>query len=394
MSRFLPSQLRFLRASDLTKMGVSSKMSDSNPEMRSTAARICRESLAGIWKHVNSDNIVVKHISGGLSNWMYLVQLPEGTVPLRGEPRQVLIRIYGQMHGEKTVESMITESVIFALLSERKLGPKLHGLFPGGRIEEYIPARPLLTKELADPELSALAAEKMAQIHRMQVPINKEPTWLWNSMANWLGTVEEVLNNFGDIDDKHMAIVDNIRSLQLEKEIAWCRNVVNQQKHEVVFCHNDMQEGNILLRQNTRKRELVLIDFEYSAYNYRAFDVANHFVEWQYDYTASEYPFYYERQNAEPTDEQKLHFIRHYLKTLGKEDPLEEEKLLDEIKVFTMISHLLWGLWGIVNSNSQIPFGYLEFADSRLRSYQCLKEKMIVSGPIRCGVKRKDEHND
>jgi choline/ethanolamine kinase len=25
------------------------------------------------------------------------------------------------------------------LLSERKLGPKLHGVFPGGRIEEFIP---------------------------------------------------------------------------------------------------------------------------------------------------------------------------------------------------------------------------------------------------------------
>jgi hypothetical protein len=28
---------------------------------------------------------------------------------------------------------------VFTLLSERKLGPKLHGIFPGGRIEQYIP---------------------------------------------------------------------------------------------------------------------------------------------------------------------------------------------------------------------------------------------------------------
>jgi len=34
---------------------------------------------------------------------------------------------------------MITESVVFALLSERNFGPKLHGIFPGGRIEQYIP---------------------------------------------------------------------------------------------------------------------------------------------------------------------------------------------------------------------------------------------------------------
>lgn len=52
---------------------------------------------------------------------------------------KVLLRIYGQIHGEQALESVITESVVFTLLSERKLGPKLHGIFPGGRIEQYIP---------------------------------------------------------------------------------------------------------------------------------------------------------------------------------------------------------------------------------------------------------------
>lgn len=55
---------------------------------------------------------------------------------------QVLLRIYGQSHqGDQALESMVTESVVFTLLSERKLGPKLHGIFPGGRIEQYIPVR-------------------------------------------------------------------------------------------------------------------------------------------------------------------------------------------------------------------------------------------------------------
>jgi len=290
-------------------MGVNNKMSDNNPEMRSTAARICRDYLHGVWKHVTSDNIVLKHISGGLSNWVYNVQLPEGTAPVRGEPRQVLLRIYGQVHGERAVEGLITESVIFTLLSERRLGPKLHGVFPGGRIEEYIPARPLLTKELADPELSALAAEKMAQVHMMQVPISKEPTWLWDTMSKWLDTAMTTLKNPEDIDLRQMDNVNTIRSMGLAQELSWFRSLVKQQKYPVVFCHNDMQEGNILLRQNSRKRELVLIDFEYCSYNYRGFDIANHFVEWQYDYTASEYPFFHERSGSGPTDEQKVSHV-------------------------------------------------------------------------------------
>lgn len=36
-------------------------------------------------------------------------------------------------------EAMILESVMFAILAERKLGPKLYGIFPQGRLEQFVP---------------------------------------------------------------------------------------------------------------------------------------------------------------------------------------------------------------------------------------------------------------
>ncbi len=36
-------------------------------------------------------------------------------------------------------------------LAERNLGPKLHGVFPGGRLEEYIQGHPLTSTELRSP---------------------------------------------------------------------------------------------------------------------------------------------------------------------------------------------------------------------------------------------------
>lgn len=117
-------------------------------------------------------NIFFFYFSGGLSNLLYHVSLPESlTVESKrhDEPKEVLIRVYGQTHGEGALEALITESVIFTLLSERGLGPKLHGIFPGGRIEQYINARPLLTRELADESLSVKIAQKMANIHSMEV---------------------------------------------------------------------------------------------------------------------------------------------------------------------------------------------------------------------------------
>lgn len=51
--------------------------------------------------------------------------------------------------------------------------------------------------------------------------------------------------------------------------------------------------------------DLVVIDFEYCAYNHRGFDLANHFAEWRYDYTNPEWPHFY-RDIGEPTLEQKV----------------------------------------------------------------------------------------
>nr|CAI5830561.1 unnamed protein product [Callosobruchus analis] len=154
------------------------QMPGDNMEMRELTARICRDYLYGAWKRVTANNIGFKHISGGLSNLLYHVSLPEDLLPSPTasskhqrhpqEPKEVLIRVYGQTHGEGALEALITESVVFTLLSERGLGPKLHGIFPGGRIEQYIDARPLLTKELAHPKLSARIAQKMAAIHSME----------------------------------------------------------------------------------------------------------------------------------------------------------------------------------------------------------------------------------
>ncbi len=80
------------------------------------------------------------NFSGGLSNWLYHVKLSKvGNHQDEKYPREVLLRLYGLSHGECGFHHIITESVIFALLSERKLGPKLHGVFAGGRIEEYVP---------------------------------------------------------------------------------------------------------------------------------------------------------------------------------------------------------------------------------------------------------------
>ncbi|MEQ2218012.1 hypothetical protein XENOCAPTIV_027902 [Xenoophorus captivus] len=40
---------------------------------------------------------------------------------------------------DEGVDSLVLESVMFAILAERTLGPKLYGIFPEGRLEQYLP---------------------------------------------------------------------------------------------------------------------------------------------------------------------------------------------------------------------------------------------------------------
>ncbi|KAG5884736.1 hypothetical protein JTB14_037765 [Gonioctena quinquepunctata] len=345
-------------------------------EMRELTSRICRDYLHGAWKMVSAKNIGFKHISGGLSNLLYHVSLPDPLLPkTQDEPKEVLIRVYGQTHGEGAIEALITESVIFTLLSERGLGPKLHGIFPGGRIEEYINARPLLTRELAEEKLSVLIALKMASIHSMEVPLHKEPDWLWNTLDRWLRTC----------DAKSTENMPECARILLEKtdfavEKIWLKNRLEAEDSPVVFCHNDMQEGNILIhrdadKENNEEPELVIIDFEYCSYNYRSFDIANHFAEWVYDYTEPNHPFFKEDWSKYPTEKERLAFIKTYLHETGsRENP---KKVLREVEVFSLASHFFWAVWAFINAEtSNIPFGYWEYACARLKTYYKLKQKL------------------
>lgn len=49
----------------------------------------------------------------------------------------MLMRVYGEI--AQRSDYMLRNSVIFALFSEKKKGPKLYGMYPEGRIEEFIP---------------------------------------------------------------------------------------------------------------------------------------------------------------------------------------------------------------------------------------------------------------
>ncbi len=82
-----------------------------------------------------------------------------------GEPREVILRIYGQILYENP-ETIVTDSVIYGLLAEKKMGPKLYGIFTGGRVEEYVKSHTLFARDLQRECISLASAEIMGGFHR------------------------------------------------------------------------------------------------------------------------------------------------------------------------------------------------------------------------------------
>ncbi|KOB65247.1 Choline/ethanolamine kinase, partial [Operophtera brumata] len=185
-------------------------------------------------------------------------------------------------------------------------------------------------------------AEKMAAIHSMDVPLSKEPTWLWKTMGKWTRTVREerlsenihgkkeptwlwktmgkwtrtvreerLSENIHGKNEVEQNIINRLKSVDFEKEVEWLKKFIVTVESPVAFCHNDMQEEWLKKFIATVESPVAFChndmqeDFEYCSYNYRGFDIANHFQEWAFDYTNPEHPFYFERYDDCPTLEQK-----------------------------------------------------------------------------------------
>ncbi|CAN0393256.1 unnamed protein product [Laminaria digitata] len=155
---------------------------------------------------------------------------------------------------------------------------------------------------------------------------------------------------------------------------------------KTVFCHNDLQNGNIMykgkpsapatsvdaLRETavpngdttalppcpTPSRLVSLIDYEYAGYNPRGYDIGTHFCEWTADY-ASEKPHELDLERY-PLMEERRRFCRAYLGTFNgvPDDDVsaeEVEGLVSETDAYSLASHLWWALWSLIMSKVRSP---------------------------------------
>jgi len=407
--------------------GLMASEDDVEPKVRVEALRRVKGFLGGTWKEIDETKIMIKKISGGLSNYLYMCQLPPDVTIKAGETKHAMLRFYGEILRENS-DSLVIDTVIFALLAEKGFGPKLYGVFQGGRLEQYINhSRCLRCHELSIPNISIKIAQKIALFHTLQMPLNKEPRFLIDLTERLLDASEGIIWPSGRDSPPNPALAVVAEKWDLQKEWKRLSEIIEKVPSEVVFCHNDLQEGNLLLMErlagaprrisstspiealdnfpdppNDESVHLPVIqpiDFEYCAYNNRGYDFGNHFLEWCYDYHVYEFPWYKANLNDYPTKPQQMLFIRTYLQSRHKnllklqrqhiresglnEPKLESgigmpnfdldseaDKLYREANVYGLLSHFMWALWSFKQDTiSKITFAYNEYGILRLEHY-------------------------
>eukprot|EP01112_Ceratiomyxa_fruticulosa_P014642 TRINITY_DN4210_c0_g1_i1.p1 TRINITY_DN4210_c0_g1~~TRINITY_DN4210_c0_g1_i1.p1 ORF type:complete len:358 (-),score=81.46 TRINITY_DN4210_c0_g1_i1:57-1130(-) len=320
------------------------------------------------YRDLPDSSFTIKPLNGGITNILFLVSSSQ--VEPRANELPVIIRIYGDK--TEDIINREAEMIVQQHVWEKGIGPKFYGVFDNGCVYAFLPGKVLDFPELADPSFISLVAPALAIWHQVDLDVDKNPI-LWKTIHNFISRAPPSFDN----PEKH----DKLESLNiplLKKEAHTLESALARIHSPVVFCHNDLLAFNIIISDDGKSASF--IDYEYAAYNFRGFDLGNHFNE--FAGFGPDYKLY-------PNKETQTLFIRKYLEAFHnnssnsststhKITEEEVERVYVEANQYSLASHLYWGFWALFQSqNSPIDFDYLGYAKARFDRYFETKDKFM-----------------
>lgn len=256
-------------------------------------------------------------------------------------------------------------------LSKFGQGPKVYFTFNNGFVYSFLPGRCLRVDEM--PTFAPQIARQMFQFHQMDIDApDRNESNLFRMTHKWFRDLHELQRGIsGDVKQK----VEQFQLDTMERELAELERLAKRYDCDIVFCHNDLLAYNIILNEDTQS--IHFIDYEYCGYNYRAFDIGNHFCE----YGARIDPELY------PSVDMQRRFIQYYVEqwTESGEDeasssPDRMEQLREQLRVeanfFALLVNLAWGTWAIPQAlNSTIKYDYWRYGMEKYAWYWAKREQ-------------------
>uniref|UniRef100_A0A0N4ZGA2 CHK domain-containing protein n=1 Tax=Parastrongyloides trichosuri TaxID=131310 RepID=A0A0N4ZGA2_PARTI len=328
------------------------------------------------WLSKPNDLWDFNRLSGGYSNTIVKVQNLFTN-------KNFLIRLFG--NSLSSPDDINRKNLIGIFLGEINMGPKLYGVFPKGTIEEFLPGRNLTRKELHLEAITKQIGYHMGLIHKLELPLIKKPTF-FDDVENWLCKIENgeemILKKYKNYSNDELSKIlgfqvekvnDNNKSFlkifvkqtmfisskpipkyittkELRNEFYSILELMTKSQSPVVFCHNDIHEGNILYDESNIT--ILPIDYEYACYNYRAFDFSqtlNHYI-WEYgEQNKLGYNIFIDEY---PNKNLLEAFFCDYKKSSCTSSNIDA--LIEESFIFQAIPHFVWSLWGLEKQMTSI----------------------------------------
>nr|KJB06361.1 hypothetical protein B456_001G041400 [Gossypium raimondii] len=309
------------------------------PLMVPRVIALCKD-LFRKWAKLNDSCFSVDTVSGGITNLLLKVSVKEEN----GEYVSVTVRLYGP-----NTEYVINRERDQIPLSCRIWCQVAWCIWKWDGTIFY--------KYMRKPKLVSEIAKQLRRFHQVEIPGSKEPQ-LWVDIFKFFEKASTL--QFEDTDKQRT--YETISFKEVHKEVTELKELTTLLNSPVVFAHNDLLSGNLM--HNEEQEKLYLIDFEYGSYNYRGFDIGNHFNEYAgYDCDYSLYP----------SKDEQYHFFRHYLEPEKPYEVSEKdlEALYVETNTFMLASHLYWALWALIQARmSPIDFDYLGYYFLRYNEYK------------------------
>lgn len=295
------------------------------------------------------------------------------------------------MYGEG-VEDIIdakSERYVSRQLGNRGLGPKIYSEFMSGkgRIEEFLPGLTLKYEEMMQKKYFHLIADFVAGSHCVEMKeLPKTPLCFPLLQKYYTGAKKvEKSRQIGlpkSADINSVLDILQLSSPQFASELEWLQRYCESFNSPVVFCHNDINEGNIIASSQDSTISLAVIDYEYAGYNYRGYDIANYFCECyvKNNDEASETGFSLNPDHF-PRQHFRLEFLQRYLDTSASAGTVNSKTATEldaEILAFMLASHMTWLLWGVMQSDrSKINWGFIHYTRDRFIEYKRLKHLIL-----------------
>ncbi|KAI1299612.1 Choline kinase alpha [Halotydeus destructor] len=283
------------------------------------ALEFCANFVGGSWENLSQGDFEMQVLRRGMINRIFVCEnkcVDDGNLD---EPKKVILRLYGGkvLHVDHIWRNggVMEEVLVSHVMSYLKLGPRLLGVFPGGRLEQYLESRPFGHKDFLAPKMEALFARNLARMHAIKMPFAKKqrdvldraetmlPDWLERGKAELEALV---------LGSEYEQLKTTVLDFDLSKEFDWLRSLRPRIKSRQVLSHGDMNPANCLVVEKAASdcEKLILIDYEFSNYGPRGYDIGAHFYNRLMELieTKDGSISYLEY----PTEDERRHFIRAY----------------------------------------------------------------------------------